>query len=374
MQGSAERDPSCQLPSPPRIWLVLGDKPGDNAQVEIIAEALGWPYEIRRVLPKSKYVLGKPFFRPSLRHLDLGRSDALAPPWPDLIFTIGRRPTMAALWVQQQAGGRSRIILLGRPKRWMRRYALVIVPPQYQVPDHPRVFKLGLPLMRSPEATVAEAADRWRARLADLPRPLTTLLIGGPTQPFRFDAETARQLLAAASAAAGSGFLYVSTSRRTPPEVVTALEQGLPDNARLYRWSPDSADNPYQALLGLSDRFIVTGDSISMMVEIARLGKPLAIFPLPYRGGPAAYLQRLFAIYLQHGRPERAADRLLVAVGRLLHRVGIIGFTRDLTATHQILYERGWAKPLGQGFPDAGATPADELQRVVDRIRALPTG
>ncbi len=34
-------------------------------------------------------------------------------------------------------------------------------------------------------------------------------------------------------------------------------------------------------LLGLADRFIVTGDSISMMVEVTRLGKPLEILPLP---------------------------------------------------------------------------------------------
>ena len=32
---------SAEIPSKPRIWLVLGDKPGDNAQVEIIAERLG---------------------------------------------------------------------------------------------------------------------------------------------------------------------------------------------------------------------------------------------------------------------------------------------------------------------------------------------
>jgi mitochondrial fission protein ELM1 len=371
MHRSTEHHPYPDGTNPPRIWLVIGDKPGDNAQVEIIAEALGLPFEVRRVLPKPKYVLGKPFFRPSLRHLDLHRSDPLEPPWPDLIFTIGRRPTMAALWIQKQAAGRSRIILLGRPKRWMQRYSLVIAPPQYPVPDHPRVFKLGLPLMRSPEAQIADAADAWRERFASLPRPLTALLIGGPTQPFRFDADTARELLTAASEAAGRGFLYVSTSRRTPPEVIATLEKNLPDNARLYRWSPDSADNPYQALLGLSDRFVVTGDSISMMVEIARLGKPLAIFPLPYRSGPGPYLQRLFATYLQQGRPERLRDRLLVAAGRGLHRLGIIGFARDLTATHRILYERGWATPLGQGFPESGPTPADELQKVVERIREL---
>ena len=34
---------------PPRVWLVLGDKGGDNAQVEVIAPALGWPCERKDV-------------------------------------------------------------------------------------------------------------------------------------------------------------------------------------------------------------------------------------------------------------------------------------------------------------------------------------
>ena len=48
--------------------------------------------------------------------------------------------------------------------------------------------------MRAGPAAVAAAAARWRDRLADLPRPLTALLIGGETQPFRFDRAAAQEL------------------------------------------------------------------------------------------------------------------------------------------------------------------------------------
>ena len=78
------------------------------------------------------------------------------------------------------------------------------------------------------------------------------------------------------------GTLYLSTSRRTQPEVVAALEKGLPPERRLYRWSAETKDdNPFLALLALADRFVVTSDSVSMMVEVASLGRPLAIFSLP---------------------------------------------------------------------------------------------
>ena len=54
--------------SSPRIWLVLGDKPGDNAQVEIVAEAMGLPFERRRVIPRAEWVLGKPRVEASTPH------------------------------------------------------------------------------------------------------------------------------------------------------------------------------------------------------------------------------------------------------------------------------------------------------------------
>ncbi len=355
----------------PRIWLVMGDKPGDNAQVEIIAEALGLPYETRRMLPRPQYVLGKPDFKASLYHLDLQRSDRLEPPWPDIILTIGRRPTMAALWIQAQSGGHSRIILLGRPKRWMERFSLLIVPSQYRMPEDHRVLHLDLPLMRSNETAIHEAAEAWRPRFESLPQPLTALLVGGQTKPFRFDAEATETLMQTVREMAGDGFLYISTSRRTPPAVIETLKANLPPDSELYCWSEDNRDNPYLALLGLADRFIVTGDSMSMMIEVARLGKPLAIFALPYQKGLAGKLQLLLGNWLHGGSGPTGANRLLLPVARLLFKLGLVRYSRDLTAIHRILYEKQLAMPLEAGFSASGRKPEDELQRVVARIRKI---
>ena len=355
----------------PRIWLVIGDKPGDNAQIEIIAEALGLPYETRRMLPKPQYVLGKPGYKASLYHLDLERSDTLEPPWPDIILTIGRRPSMAALWIQEQSGGHSRIILLGRPKRWMERFSLLIVPSQYRMPEDRRVLHLDLPLMRSNETAIHKAAEAWQPRLADLPRPLTALLVGGQTKPFRFDAETAKAMLETIRKTAGDGFLYVSTSRRTPPTVIKALKDNLPPDSRLYCWSEDNSDNPYLALLGLADRFIVTGDSMSMMIEVARLGKPLTVYALPYQKGLSGRLQLLLGNWLHGGATPTGINRMLLPLARLLFKLGLVRYSRDLTAIHRLLYEKQLATPLETGFSASGRKPEDELQRVVTRVRKI---
>ena len=34
---------------PPRVWVLTTEKLGDNAQVLAIADALGWPYELKHL-------------------------------------------------------------------------------------------------------------------------------------------------------------------------------------------------------------------------------------------------------------------------------------------------------------------------------------
>jgi mitochondrial fission protein ELM1 len=353
----------------PRIWLLLGDKAGDNAQVRIIADALGWPYEVKDLVFRARYVKGKPLFRTSLHHVDRTRSSPLEPPWPDLILTVGRRPLMAALWVKAQAKGGTRLVVVGRPKGFLDRFDLVIAPPQFHLPCRANVLRLDLPLMRVDAAAVAAAAEAWRDRLAAMPRPLVALLVGGPTRPYVFDAAVARDLIEQCrkAAAAEGGSLYVTTSRRTPPAVVEALAAALPTGARLYRWDA-GGDNPYHALLGLADRLVVTGDSISMMVEVARLGKPLAIFALPATGRwlrlRGALGQRLAA--LGHGPAG-----LLASLADGLYRLRIAKYARDLPEIHRRLYARGLAVPLGQPFQPPQTRPSDDLARAVERVRAL---
>lgn len=321
----------------PRTWLVLGEKAGDNAQVLAIAGALGWPCETRRIAMHERWRFGKPPVRASLAHVDLARSDALAPPWPDLVVTIGRRLSSVALWIQEQSRGAAKLVIVGRPRRLAHRFDLIVASAQYRVRDEPNVLRLGLPLMRVDRAAVDAAARVFADRFAALPRPLTAVLVGGPTKPVRFDAAVARELVARAAATSDGGTLYFTTSRRTPAEVADAIAATLPAGAQLFRWAPDAPDNPYLALLGLADRFVVTSDSVTMLVEVARLGRPLAVCVLPAR-------RRWW---------RRIASR------------------RDLEAVPALLFERGLAAPLGEPFRAPGGDVPDELALVAARIRAL---
>src|SRR5690606_2274573 len=347
----------------PRVWLLLGDKPGDNAQVEAVADALGWPCERRVLHWRPPYGTKKPRFGVTLDHVDRARSAPLVPPWPDLVLTIGRRPSMAALWIKAQAAGRTRIVLFGKPSGMMDRFDLVVAGAEVRLPARPNLVPIRLPLMRAQAAAIEAAAAKWRARLEPLPRPLIAILVGGPTVPFAFDARVAKRLLAlAAEVAAAGGTPYVTTSRRTPPAVLEALRAGLPPAARLFAWTPDGADNPYLALLALADGCIVTGDSVSMLAEVVRARKPLAILDLPLgRLGALDQVRRTLLGRLY--RPDAGPVARLLAHG--------VDPTRDFRAFHRMLIESGLAVPAGAPLePPTGAVP-DDLPTVVARIAAL---
>lgn len=356
----------------PRTWLVIGDKLGDNAQVEQLAAALGWPWETKCLRFLPRYVKGKPSFKPSLYHVDLAASDPLQPPWPDLIVTIGRRPSMAALWIKEQADNRPRIVLIGRPRRLWDQFDLVVASSQYRLPNRPNLVRLSLPLLRVDETAVEQAADTWRARLAHLPRPLTAVLVGGPTGAFIFDADVTCDFLAAIErTTGGNGTLFATTSRRTPDDVVAALERHLPPTAVLYHWRADDSDNPYKALLGLADRFVVTGDSASMLVEVARLGKPLAIFPLPERASRWMTLRRRFARVMQPPDDQPSPSPILAAIGDALFDQGFVLSSREFDELYRSLRRQGLATMLGDPFPDHPDPAPDELPLVVARVREL---
>jgi uncharacterized protein len=322
------------------IWVLLGSKGGDNAQAINLAKALNRSFETKNLAMKAEFETAKPKVEASLYHLDLERSDRLEPPWPDLALTVGRRLSMAALWIKEQSKGRTRTALIGSPKSRISDFDLVIAPVQYRLPAAANVLRIGLPLLGIEPEKLAEAQHIWTPRFASLARPLTVLLVGGSTGRRQLGSRTARSILNQTLAIQGknAGALYVVTSRRTPTDVVDALDRGLPANGLLYHWQAEDCDNPYLGLLAVGDRFVVTGDSISMLVEVARLGKPLAIAPV----SPFPRLARYLPIT-----------------------------SRDFSLLHDYLYRGGWAVRLGDPLVTPSSPPPDDSRIAADRLLGL---
>ncbi|HED12449.1 MAG TPA: hypothetical protein ENI62_02125, partial [Gammaproteobacteria bacterium] len=254
---------------------------------------------------------------------------------------------------------------------WIERFDLVISLPQYQLPDLPQVMHLSLPLMRTDTRAVSAAAESWKSRLDNLPNPIIAVLIGNATRPFRFDAAVTSELVTQCKKLQKQygGSLYFLTSRRTSLQIIATLKTRLPEDAQLYEWHQNSTENPYLALLELADYFVVTGDSASMMIEVADRRKPLAIFQLPvFRRG------RIWQSLTQRLHPEPGTgitNRLFTLLGNLLYKTGIAGFSRDLTQLHTMLVSGGFAVFSGEPFLEPTNTLPDELSRIRAKILAL---
>ena len=361
----------------PRIWLLLGNKKGDNGQVETIADALrsqfGWHCEHKNIQVREPFLFGKPRVGPTLYHIERERSDPLEAPWPDLIITVGRSPANVALWVKEQSGDHSKLVLVGKPSGYMERFDLIITSAETLPAPYPNVLRITLPLMRINQAAIDQAARDWAERFARLPRPLVAVMVGGPTNPFVFDPSVTQQLLEEAERVVREGGTpYFTTSRRTPVNITAQLKQRLPAQAVLYDWNDTHADNPYRGLLGLADRFVVTGDSISMMVEVIHLHKPLQILALPtgLLGG-LDQARRSLARWLYQPADGSLAAGLRISLAHLLYRGWLLRHTRHYPGFHQLLVDLGLATWLGQpASPPSGQLP-DDIPAVLARIRTV---
>lgn len=275
----------------PEAWLLLTHKTGDNRQLskvaDIAATRLGWrikPKQVRFLSPWDQDQV-KPLVEPTLRYLDGEASDTLEPPWPDAVIMGGRRSEAVGLWIRRQNPG-TRLILMGKPSGdyiSCTGYDLIITNTGYFVPFSKNVLKIEFPLMEVDFETMQAAQAYWQGRFSGLARPLLGLMVGGEIKPYKFRQETVDKLLALADQVqAAGGTTVASVSRRTPAIVRASLEASS-KIADLVVPEALDAPNPHFALMAEADVLAVTEDSASMMVEVARIKKPLWIVNMPIR-------------------------------------------------------------------------------------------
>ena len=322
-----------------------------------MAEAVGWPFEIRRLAFRPTELVTNRLLGITLLGLDRGQSDPLAPPWPELVLTTGRRNEPVARWIQREAGGpeRCRLVHVGRPWAPVEAFDLIVTSPQYALPRHPRILHTEASLHRVTPAALGAAADRWRSELVGMPTPRIAVLLGGHVGPWTFTAAKGAVLGDQIDAMARElgGSLLVSTSARTPPSVIEAVSSALTAPHRLHRWRQGDPDNPYLGFLALADRVVVTSDSMSMLTEATATGRPVFVFDLADPRGESPLSGRAVLFHL----------------GRVL---GPRQLRRDVTAIHRAHLEAGRAVPLGQPWPEGPQRgPLADAETAAERVRAL---
>jgi mitochondrial fission protein ELM1 len=263
-------------------WVMSDGRAGMEIQCLGLAEALGLDPVVKRVAGRRPLRWFTPWLRPGALWNLRRSSSPLEPPWPDLIVASGRQPIAPALKIRQLArrqGQRVHLVQIQDPAFDPRRFDVIVAPKHDPLRGPNVVFTLGS-MHRVTPARLAEAGRRFAGEVTALPRPLVGVLLGGNSRVHRFTAARAAALggeLASLARSSGAG-LWITASRRTPPEILAALLAplgGLP-----HRVWDGQGENPYFGILALADLLVVTEDSVNMTSEAVAAGRPVLVAPL----------------------------------------------------------------------------------------------
>lgn len=208
----------------------------------------------------------------------------LAPPWPDLLLTAGRKSIAAARYIHRQSGGRTFTVHLQNPRISGDFFDLIAMPAHDRTAAHGRAHSQIIYTDGAPNRITPERLARARAAYTPspsmpwpMPAPVTAVLIGGDSKTHALPPERAAEIARQISALPGT--LLVTASRRTSPAALAAFRENLRrENACLW---DGAGENPYLAFLALADFILVTADSVSMLSDACTTGKPVYMLPLP---------------------------------------------------------------------------------------------
>lgn len=266
----------------PSVWVLADDRAGNVSQAQGVAEALGWPFQVKHIPYTATAGLPNILRGRSLIGVERSARAGLAPPWPDVVIAAGRRTAPVARWIKARSGGVAYLCQIMWPgAAGIDDFDLIAVPTHDDLPGiRPNVLRITGAPHRVTDGRLAVERAKWSDRLGSLRSPRIALIVGGSTKNRTFTPAMARELgrLAAGVAERSGGSLLITTSRRTGAEATQALMAAVPNASEAFLWGTTAGENPYFAYLAMADAVIVTGDSVSMVSEACATTVPVYIY------------------------------------------------------------------------------------------------
>ena len=260
----------------PVCWIVTNGAAGNERQARALAQALRVEPEILHTGLHSPWSWLAPRLAAGLR---LGVTATLRrrlhAPWPALAIGCGRDGAAVTRWLRHASGGKTFTVQILDPRIDPKHFDLVVAPRHDALTGTNVIQTIGA-LNPVEEDWLAEGSARFPT-LLQLPRPRTTVLIGGPRHGLDMDDAWFETFLARINALVerGGGSLLVSTSRRTPDAWRRMSREHL-RAACVHFWNgAEDGENPYQGYLAAADRIAVTPDSVNMLSEACATGMPV---------------------------------------------------------------------------------------------------
>ena len=288
--------PSHPLPPGTTAWLITDGKIGDEVQCLGITDELGLLAERHVIRPRPPWSWMTPWGPIDPRDAPVRAGSPIAPPFPDLAISAGRRTVPYLRHVKRASGGRTFTIFVKDPYTGPGTADVIWIPEHDKLRADNVVVTLT-PAHRLRPEVFGSARVAPDARLRGLPHPRVTMVLGGKGVNHRFEPADIARLAEIARTIAGTGAsLMVTPSRRTPPAALAAIEAALgPALAagRAFVWDGQGA-NPYAQILAHASAIVVTGDSANMVGEATATGAPVHVYE-PTGGHPKVtrYLDRL---------------------------------------------------------------------------------
>lgn len=263
-----------------KVWILADDRMGNVNQLLGVAEALGLPFE-RKDISYNKWIKLPNLLRISglIGLTEESQQKLKQKEFPDIVLSAGRRSFPAALWIKKKSAGKTKIVQLMNPGRIGFNKADLIVLPKHDLYPHQNSHVMTVPGTphRITSQRLAQEKKKWEKHFKDYPAPRLSLIIGGATKNNPFTLEMAAQLVRAVRELQAASIL-ITTSRRTPTNIIAFLKKELESKTTYFYQFGDKRENPYFGLISCADMIVVTGDSMSMCSECCATTAPVFIF------------------------------------------------------------------------------------------------
>lgn len=297
------------------VWIVTDGRPGNAQQARGLLYAmvehckhtghrvLGREYAISL---KKDFAFLPPSFWPTRSSWFVQRAiDTISPdenifrlPAPDIVIGVGRKsaPVVAALKCKSP---HTFSVQLMNPQMNTKRFDVIISPQHDQMAGLNVIQTLGALHTVTPQRLSKKRKELKSTNVQDhpfhhLPAPYVGVLLGGKSRSANFNEQSihdlGRRLQKLYQEGGCKGSIVVTPSRRTTPVLLAKLQSYLTDMPH-YIWD-GKTQNPYLAILSLSDMLVVSEDSVNMVTEATATGKPVYIAQAQSCSGKIASFHR----------------------------------------------------------------------------------
>jgi len=276
-----------------RVLILTDGKAGHENQSKAFARALGCDFDLVEIHFKSAFHKAISYL---FDHLGIYTLSLFPPfdtrhPTPDIqntnyaaVLGTGSGTFYAAKSLARKLGVKCGVVLYPRGYR-IATFDCVLAPAFDRPAPAPNVIPIPVNLVASDEAFYAAGTEAFRARYTPSEKPAVAVIVGGPNKCSTMSADWMRTQLEQIFAQykpypttkppnhpttkPPNYELWVTTSRRTPPDVEAVVDSFPFDYKLLY--SKDHF-NPIPAFVKLARTLYVTAESTGMISESCTFG------------------------------------------------------------------------------------------------------